>query len=186
MPGTPTTRMTIPKPVGPDPADVPYDLGNAVDRIDAITVMYDGGTYAGLGSASPGGRFYFANDLGPNGTLLYSDGTAWRPNTPVLVPIVTLSGDTTLGFSHAGAFIRADKATTITFTVPANSTAAFPIGTQMMLKQQNTGQLVVVAAVGVTLEYKTSPSACATDARYSGLTLTKEQLNVWSVIGDLA
>ena len=186
MPGTPTTRMAIPKPVGPDDADVPYDLGNAVDRIDAITVMYDGGTYAALGSASPGGRLYFANDLGPNGTLLYSDGTAWRPNTPVLVPIVTVTADTTLGYGHAGAFIRADKATTITLTVPANSTTAFPVGTQMMLKQQGVGQLVLAAAVGVTFEWKTSPTTPATDARYSGLTLTKEQTNTWSIIGDLA
>jgi ferric-dicitrate binding protein FerR (iron transport regulator) len=177
--------MTIPKPVGTDDADVPYDLGLAVDRIDAVAMMYGSGTYAAIGSATPGGRVYFANDLGPNGERMYTDGTAWRPNTPTIVPIVTITADRALLLADAGAFIRGDKTTTLTLTVPANSTTAFPIGTQMMVKQQNTGQVVIAAAGGVTIELKATHTA-ATSGRYAGVTLTKEQTNVWSLIGDLA
>lgn len=70
-----------------------------------------------------------------------------------------------------------------TLTVPANTTHAFPIGTQILVAQKGLGQTTITPALGVTVN--------VSDARYKLLTqfamstLIKVGTDEWYLSGDL-
>lgn len=70
-----------------------------------------------------------------------------------------------------------------TVTVPTNTTAAFPIGTQITIIQNGTGKTQIVAAVGVTI---LSTPGLFLRTRYSSATLIKRATNEWYAFGDLS
>ncbi len=72
----------------------------------------------------------------------------------------------------------------ITLTVPKNSAQAFPIGTQIMLRQKGEGQ-VTIAPVDSDVTLNAADGALKTRERYSMAGLIKVATDVWAVTGDL-
>lgn len=130
--------------------------------------VFDGVSSAVLGSqlyeylfASPG--------VGIGGALTINDYTA----------------DHTLALTDVNGYARFNKAAAIVATLPANATVAFPVGTELRLRQVGAGQLQLVAASGVTVNV---PKGCAPDGLKTGasLLLLKAATNTWDLSGDLA
>lgn len=89
----------------------------------------------------------------------------------------------TLSLLDAGRTIDAESASSITVTIPLNSSVPFLVGTQIAFVQTGAGQLVFVPASGVTLLSKNNNRKVA--ARYSPATLIQKSANTWILIGDL-
>jgi hypothetical protein len=77
-----------------------------------------------------------------------------------------------------------DVGTSNTLLVQANSTVAFPIGTEIQILQYGVGQTTITPAGGVTLRSKSGQLKIAN--QYTGVTLVKVGTNEWYVIGNLA
>lgn len=70
-----------------------------------------------------------------------------------------------------------------TLTVPANTSVAFPIGTQVNILQTNTGQITIAGTSGVTVN---GTPGLKLRAQWSSATLIKRAENTWVAVGDLA
>ena len=93
-------------------------------------------------------------------TFALADGSAAGGN-----PLVT--------FGNAGA---------TTVTVPAHSSIAFPVGTQIDCIQQGAGAVTFAAAGGVTLN---SNGGLVIGAQYVGVSLINTATDTWTIIGFL-
>jgi hypothetical protein len=93
------------------------------------------------------------------------------------------SSSFTLSLSDSGRTIDAESSSSITVTIPTNSSVSFLVGTQIAFIQTGVGQLVFVPASGVTLLSKNNNRKVA--ARYSPATLIQKSANTWILIGDL-
>jgi hypothetical protein len=83
--------------------------------------------------------------------------------------------------------VTASNTSSQTYTIPLNSSVAFPTGTLINLIQINTGQVTVVGAGGVTLNSTGATSAQPkTRARYSVMTLIKAGTDTWYATGDVS
>lgn len=110
------------------------------------------------------------------------DGTATvtgsRPNV-----ITDSTTARTLALTDESAVIVFSNASAVTVTIPANATVACPIGFICHLYQQNTGQITVAGAGGVTVN---SSLTLKTRDQYSTLSLVKIAADSWYLIGDMA
>lgn len=93
---------------------------------------------------------------GTSGNVLTSNGTTWTsavPSSPVNYPQNSQSANYTLVLSDAGKqiFHPASDANVRTFTIPANSSVAFPIGTVVLFTVENLGTQINVAITSDTL-----------------------------------
>jgi hypothetical protein len=83
--------------------------------------------------------------------------------------------------------VTASNASAQTYTVPLNSSVAFPTGTLINLIQIGAGQVTVSGASGVTIASTGAVSATPkTRAQYSVLTLIKAGTDSWYATGDIA
>ena len=83
--------------------------------------------------------------------------------------------------------VTASNASAQTYTIPLNSSVAYPTGAQLNLIQIGAGQVTIVGASGVTLASTGATSAqpkCR--AQYSAITLVKNGTDSWYAIGDIA
>ncbi|CAJ0861974.1 hypothetical protein R77567_01605 [Ralstonia sp. LMG 32965] len=84
--------------------------------------------------------------------------------------------------ANAG-IVTMSNANANTVTVPANSTVAFPVGTQIQVTQLGAGQTSIAAESGVTIR---TPSTSNARVQYSTLVLTQVAANTWVLGGDMA
>ena len=89
----------------------------------------------------------------------------------------------TLVLADKNKIIEMNVATANDLTVPANSTVAFPIGTQIQILQTNAGKTRIVASGGVTVN---ATPGLYMRAQWSGATLLKRATDTWVVTGDLS
>jgi hypothetical protein len=89
----------------------------------------------------------------------------------------------TLVLSDEGTWIRLNNAAAIALTVPPNSAAAFPIGTQIEGNQAGAGQVTIVAGSGVTIN---ATPGLKVAARYGVFGLMKVDTDVWVAYGRLS
>lgn len=83
--------------------------------------------------------------------------------------------------------VTASNGSAQTYTIPLNSSVAFPTGSLVNLIQIGTGQVTVVGAGGVTVNSTGATSAQPkTRARYSVMTLIKAGTDTWYATGDVA
>ncbi|HWU22605.1 MAG TPA: hypothetical protein VN088_13815 [Nocardioides sp.] len=89
----------------------------------------------------------------------------------------------TLALTDAGQLLEMNVASpaTVTVTVPANATVAFPVGTVLEIHQYGTGQVTIAPASGVTIR---TPSSYTTRAQYSTIRLRKRATDEWVLSGD--
>jgi hypothetical protein len=90
----------------------------------------------------------------------------------------------TLGAADASKLVEMDVSIGNTVTVPSNASVGFPIGTQIMIVQQGTGQTTIAAAGGVTL--RSAGGLLNLASQYSSCTVVKRGTDEWYVFGDLA
>lgn len=98
------------------------------------------------------------------------------------VPINAQTGTAyTLVLTDASKYITATNGSAVTLTIPTNSSVAFPVGTQILLKQGGAGQ-VTVAGAGVTIN---TSQTLLLRAQHSGASLVKTGTDTWDLFGDL-
>ena len=83
--------------------------------------------------------------------------------------------------------VTASNAAAQTYTIPPNSSVAYPIGSQINIIQIGAGQVTIQGASGVTVASTGATStAPKLRAQYSSATLVKVDTNSWYVVGDLS
>jgi hypothetical protein len=101
------------------------------------------------------------------------------------MPIASQSANTkTLALTDNGYYVRCSNSTTMTVTIPNNSTVAFPTGAEMVFFQVGAGNVQFANAAGVTVNSK--DDALFLTGQFSAATLKKITTNTWDLIGDLA
>jgi len=90
----------------------------------------------------------------------------------------------TLVLADAGARVRINSASATTLTVPPNSSVAFPIGTQILIKRVGSGDYVTITA-GSGVTFSNADSALRLRVAGSSCVLTKTGTDTWDLEGDL-
>ena len=95
----------------------------------------------------------------------------------------TQTGTTyTFVLADNGKLVTLNNASSITVTVPANSSVAYATGAIINLQQIGAGQVTVAAAAGVTI----NGTGTKTRAQWSAASLVKTATDTWTLIGDIA
>lgn len=115
------------------------------------------------------------------GDVLQFDGTQWVPSGTVTTNARTASY--TIDVSDNNKLIEMGVGSANNLTVPPNSTAAFPIGSQINILQTGSGQTTVVAGSGVTVN---GTPGLKLRAQWSYATLIKRAENTWVLVGDIS
>lgn len=105
-----------------------------------------------------------------------SGGTIGGPLT-----ITAQTGAYTFALTDAGTEVDYNSTSAGTFTIPPNSSVAFPVGTVISCRQIGTGQLTIAAGSGVTLH---TANAATTRVQWSLISITQISANTWVVDGD--
>lgn len=96
--------------------------------------------------------------------------------------INTYTDDHTLTLSDASSYIRMNKGTSVTLTVPTNASVAFPVGTNLTVRQVGAGQVTVAEASGVTIN---TPETLLMNGQYQTVSLVKVAADEWDIAGGL-
>ena len=85
---------------------------------------------------------------------------------------------------NAGGYIQFTNAAAVAFTIPANASVAFAIGTVITVEQNGAGVVTLTPDAGVTL--RSRGSLLATGGQYAVAQVKKVATDTWTVIGDVA
>jgi hypothetical protein len=77
--------------------------------------------------------------------------------------------------------IETTSSSSVSVTVPPNSSVAFPVGTVVEVAQLGTGVVTVVQGSGVTIN---TPGTLVLRAQYSNVVLRKRASDTWVLAGD--
>lgn len=80
--------------------------------------------------------------------------------------------------------ITLTNASSITLTIPPNSSVAYPTGTQLVIYQGGAGQVTIAAGSGVTLNSNGTKLKLA--GQYAVASLIKIATDTWIVTGNLS
>ena len=124
--------------------------------------------------------------VGANNQLLVADSTQstglkWSQIGAIPLDVDTISISRSLSTADSGKFLRVTS-TTVTVTIPLESSENFSIGTQVHIMQDSAGPVTIAGAVGVTV--KNTPGL-KLRTQNSVATLMKIASDMWSVFGDL-
>lgn len=90
----------------------------------------------------------------------------------------------TFALSDANRTVEGSNASAQTFTVPPNSSVAFPVGARIDVVQLGAGQITIANGDGVTIRSDNGKTKIA--KQYAGATLLKRATNEWFLIGNLS
>jgi hypothetical protein len=96
---------------------------------------------------------------------------------------VPKTSDYTIALPDSSKTVTVNSGSTVTITVPTNTSVPFAIGTKIDFVGLGSGTVAFGVASGVTLNSKNS--WLKLNAQYSGATLIKIDTNTWVLIGDL-
>ncbi len=88
-----------------------------------------------------------------------------------------------LVLANAGQYIRMTNGSANTVTVPLNSSVAFPIGTEIIVRQAGAGTTTIVATGGVTIN---TSNTLAIAAQHDSVSLVKVATDEWDLTGATA
>jgi hypothetical protein len=116
--------------------------------------------------------------------LVFPDGTT---QTSAGVVSLTTFTEKTASYTldalpHQDAVVEMNSESATTFTIPANSTLAWPVGASMDIMQTGAGQVTVSGASGVTVNF-TPGNKLRT--QWSSCTIMKRSTDSWILFGDL-
>jgi hypothetical protein len=109
--------------------------------------------------------------------------TTVNTKADALVSFVALSSNHILELTNASKVLTFTNTDPVTITVPANTTIAFPVGTQIAVLRNGTGTVTFAGASGVTVNSKDSALAIA--GQYASAALLKTATDTWQLIGSL-
>ena len=89
----------------------------------------------------------------------------------------------TLVLSDANKLVSMNNGSGNTLVIPLNSSVAFPIGTQILVKQKGAGQTIFLPTGGVIIESYLNKTISL--GQYSLFTLIKTNTDTWSLGGNL-
>lgn len=135
------------------------------------TAAGDAATFLSLGS----GNWRCVQYQKADGTALVAASSGIGLNSQTGTTYTLVLGD-------AGLCVEMNNASANTLTVPPNSSVAFPIGTNLIVRQMGAGQTAVAAGAGVTIRTAASLTA---RVQYSQLTLHKRATDEWVLGGDM-
>jgi hypothetical protein len=105
-------------------------------------------------------------------------------SAPVGSAVSTQTGTSyTAVLGDANTYIRFTNASAVSFTIPPNSSVAFPVNTLIEVEQAGAGALSFVAGTGVTLNSRASDLTLA--GQYAVAFAKKVATDTWTVNGDL-
>jgi hypothetical protein len=114
-------------------------------------------------------------------------------NKTLTAPKVNLDFNAQAGTTYTfvladnGKMITANNSSAQTYTIPPNSSVAFPVGTQINVIQIGSGQVTFAIGSGVTIVSTGAASAAPKlRAQYSSATLIKRDTDLWYVVGDIS
>lgn len=116
-------------------------------------------------------------------TVDSAEATGMKWASPDLLAINAQTATTyTLVLTDLNKLVELSNAAAITMTVPANSSVAFDVGSQIHLVQTGAGQVTFVGAAGVTV----NGASLLIGEQWGAVTLIKRATNTWLLIGLLA
>lgn len=103
----------------------------------------------------------------------------------IALPIYKFDSSTSYApiLSDAAKVIAIGNTSPITITLPSNATTAFPIGTQIMFFQANTGQITFAAGASATMGAQGGKTKIAGQWGMAGA--YKYDTNNWIIFGNL-
>lgn len=151
--------------VGSSPPETPTDGQLWFDSDDAsLSIYYDDGNTSQWVTVS--------GPRGASGTFFHS--------------IVTDSSTSiTPTLDQKEYLFKCTSASAVTFTLPAESSVNFPVGSVLHVVQYGTGQVTISPASGVTLNYISTKSP-STSAQYAKILAIKIASDEWMLTGDLS
>lgn len=176
-----------------------YKMGDGTTAWNSLAYAYTAGAAGATGPTGPIGA------TGPTGVVGASGATGpigvTGPTGPIGatgptgatgaggVEAVNAQTGTTYTFvlTDRDDLVTASNASAQTYTIPLNSSVAFPTGTLVNLIQIGAGQVTVQGAGGVTvLSTGATAATPKTRVQYSVLTLVKAGTDTWYATGDIA
>jgi hypothetical protein len=141
--------------------------------------------------------FNFKGSSGAGDVLVDNSGSSLRVTGSVDISSSTLiqglltnynsyntqTSNYTLVLADASKIVEMNVGSANTVTVPANSSVAFPIGTEITVMQYGAGVTTIVAASGVT--FRSKDFGTRIGDQYTGATLVKRGTNEWYLIGNI-
>lgn len=146
---------------------------------EKVTSHLDDDMAHGVNTKVPMTRKINNKALSADITLAASDVGA----LPVNPSVITVSANKTLALTDAGTVQNCTNSSAITMTVPANSSVAFPVGTEIAVIRSGAGTVTFSPASGVTLNSKEGKRSI--DGQYASCALKKIGTNVWVLVGAL-
>ena len=107
--------------------------------------------------------------------------TAAKLEGTVLVD--TKSANYTLVLADAGRLLNFNSSSNLTLTVPAESSVNFPVGTQIAITRNGTGDVTISPAANVTI--RSSDNRTKIAKQYAAASLLKIGANEWMLLGLL-
>lgn len=101
----------------------------------------------------------------------------------LVVPANRQTASYTAVLADAGKAVEMNVASANNFTVPPNTTEAFPVNTVIEVFQYGAGQTTIVAGSGVTI--RSSGGKLKLTGQYSGASLRKVATDEWVLQGDI-
>jgi hypothetical protein len=107
--------------------------------------------------------------------------------TPTLTVNAQSASYTAVLTDGNNTLVTISNASANTFTIPPNSSVAYPVGTILNFAQIGAGQTTITQGSGVTItSIGATASAPKTRVQYSGATAIQTSANNWLVLGDIA
>jgi hypothetical protein len=96
----------------------------------------------------------------------------------------TKTANYTLALTDAGKVLRVNSSSALFITIPANSTVAIPINTEIAIIRYGTGSVSIIP-VGVTVTLNSFLNYQRIKDRYTSAALKKIDTNEWILVGNL-
>lgn len=182
----PLTRTVNGKVLSEDIALTPADVGAAPEEHTHSAGEITSGT---LGVARGGTGAETAaqarTNLGAGAAsgLATLDGDAKVTAAQASARMISKTASATLALEEAGCFISFNSASDLTCTIPTNAAVAFPAGTEIEVCRWGTGEVLISAESGVTIN--SVDQASKIDAQYGVACLKKIDTDVWILSGGI-
>ena len=126
-----------------------------------------------------------SSSVGAASGLASLDSNSKLTATQASSRLQSLSVSRNLALSDAGTMIYSNSATDLTITIPANSSVAFPIGTEIEFLRFGSGSLTIAADTGAGVTLNSFNSKFAVAHQYGCAALKKIAADNWVLAGDL-
>ena len=166
--------------VGPQGPPGPNEV--STDTASSITGIIKGS--GGKLAAAVSGTDYLAPSAkGAANGLAGLDANSKLSAEQASARIVSVTANKTLALTDAGCLQKVEGSSPRTITIPTNSSAAFPTGTEIEILRYGSGSVTIAAASGVTLRCAEATHTIA--KQYGGVSLKKLAANEWLLMGNL-